>query len=947
MRELLLLAKSFALDESAKNVDMSHVEKATPYLSFSGARSSSFPVLNKKTDQALDVDVPDLIRRAEMAPPLQLDRSVQNLVRRLTAAKIGVRFINRKAVPLPPSLALARRVGNSLSAALKGQPAVVNGCTSYLAGRGEGTTPGLKGVFIFAGPSASGKSMAARLLVEGLGPDYRLWEFDCSQVDSPIERLAFDGSRSAFQGSRPGELTSFVRLNPKTVIVLDHFDRMNPTVQTFLLPLLESGVLKDSFGFYVDDDKTKKLVAPPEVDFRQTYLIINVETGADLYDAPALLDRLLQEGGEPQVTSALLGSLRAARNNLAQPPGPCFAVPVLSRLVSEGVLLFRRLGWDALNAICRHELRLAVAMFNQRVGDDVEVTIADVDATAELLVLAEGGQIDARKVGRETLVNRLFGPVLERWLSEGAIEYQVAVRLGEVAKLELASLREQLGDDPSRTLRRGMKRVDYDLTLEVIGDTLTLWLSSPRLAKIVSGDDYQGAGALMVEAPDVTFADIAGLDNVKASLLTQAALLRSPEKLKTAGMRPPGGALLHGAPGTGKTLLARAFAGEAGLPFIAVTATELFDLKFVRTLFEKLRVYAPAVLFIDELDALGGRTSGTNPALNQLLAEMDGFSSKAGNSVFVIGATNYPQRVDPALLRPGRIELKFEIEPPDRAARRMMLSRIEKHVESGVLESLVDYASGMSGAQMQAACRHIVLAETVLDEHAARSTLEAVVFGERVDYAQGMLETIAWHEAGHAMALIRSGIGRVDYVSLTAREHNAGHVRTSLIERTSPGLRATRARLVVNMAGRVAQRIRFGEEEGVDAGGESDMQSATALAYQAVARWGLDAEIGPMHLPDKNADFELPAMNARVETRVEFWLREAEQQAFTLLKANWHAVTAVAKSLLKNGALAHDKLHHVVDQADKQHTRRQPRPVKKAPSKTIPVSPTGKDQQLA
>ncbi len=940
MRDLLLIAKSFALEAKAKQVELCHVLKAVPYVDIQGGGAVQF-LLRQNGEIGIDPDlaVQERVARAEQSPRMALDGEVQQLVRRLTAAKAHVRMKTRD-IALPAPLALARRVGRTLQSGIEGQPAMIEGVTTYLAGRGE-ETKGIKGVFIFAGPSASGKSLAARILAEGLGADYRLWEFDTSEIDSPIERFAFDGARSAFQGSRPGELTSFVRLNPKTVIVLDHFDRMNPAVQTFLLPLLESGVLKDGFGFFEGDDKNKRQIAPPEVDFSQCYLVINVEAGAELYESPALLDRLLQEGGESRVNAALVSALRAARNEQAQPPGPCFAAPVLSRLLADGIpILFRRLGWEALNHICRDELALASALFRERLGAEVEVVINSPEAITELLVLAEGGQVDARKIGREALVNRLFGPVLSHWLSLGTLHNRVVVDLAPPAGAELKMLRERLGGDPSRTLFRTMKRVDYDLTLELSGDALRVDLTNPRLAKIISGGDYQGPGALLVEAPDVTFADIAGMEHIKANLRSQAALLRAPDKLKAAGLRPPGGVLLYGGPGTGKTTLARAFAGEAGLPFIAVTAPELLDFSFQRVLFEKLRAYAPAVLFIDELDALGRRGDGANPAINVLLAQLDGFASRAGEPVFVIGATNFPQRVDPALLRPGRIELKFEVDAPGREARRMMLARVEEHVDSGVLDTLIDYASGMSGAQIEAACRQMVLAECVLDEHAARAALESVVFGERVEnYASGMRETIAWHEAGHAVVLLRGGIGRVDYVSLTARENSAGHVWTSATERMAPGLRSTRTRLAATLAGRVAQRIRFGDEEGADAGDEQDLERATALAYQAVAHWGLDAEIGPMHLPGRDAGFGLPALGIRVEERVEAWMREAEQEARNVLEANWAAVEAVAQALLECGALAHDRLQEVVSLASKARpSGRQPRTrTGKLAAKTIPM----------
>lgn len=923
MNDLLLLAKAFALREKAKVVAMPHLLEALSYVEVQGDNAALMRPLNAKTsapDPAIDAE--SMVIRAGDACKLPLDGQVRNWVRKFETVGLDVRLKNVAGYRLPSALATAARIRSRLEADLQGQPAVVEAISVYLAGHGH-DDKGLRGVYVFAGPPGSGKSHAAHLLADALG-GYRIWEYDCAGIDSAIERFAFDGSRSAFQGASPGELTSYVRLNPKSVIVLDHFEKMNPLVHSFLAPLLETGWLTDQYGFFEDDNKNKSQIASPDVDFRQCHLILCVESGEDLYDAPALLARLEREGGEGRVASALLASLRRAHNPLSQPPGPCFSSPVLSRLASQGALcLFRRLDWAALTSIARNSLRLAVQHFEST--HDVCVDIDGSEDLTRLLVLEHGGQVDARRVGLQSLSRRLFEPVIRHSLKTRCWWSRIAITVTDEASIALADILHALSADPVKTLLRTMKRVELDIDVSIQGETIALSVVNPRLVKIVSADDFQGDAALLIEAPDVRFNDVAGMDKVKAEMRRHARQLRDWASLREQGLRPAGGLLVYGPPGTGKTMLAKALAHEAGLPFLAVTGAQMLDLGFQQRVFDRLKRYAPAILFIDELDALGHRRQAFNPAVNALLAAIDGISSQIGEPIFVVGATNFPpERIDPALLRPGRIELKFEIGPLDRQARRKLLSPLKDRLSADEIEPLVDFSAGLSGAQLVAAMREMQLAEA-LDGHGARDALEWVAFGERVDYAQGMRESIAYHEAGHAVVHIVNGVSRVDYVSLTAREADAGHVWTSRDTISAVGIQATRSILAALMAGRVAQRLRFAEA-GIDNGDASDLKQATRLAYEAVAHWGLDPEVGAVHLTPTDSGIRMPDLEKQVEARVRIWLSQAEDDAKALLNAHWPAVEAVAAALLDQGALAHDALYALVTEASPEacNERRKP-----------------------
>ncbi len=548
MKELLLLAKGLALRENAKVVAMPHLRQASLYCEARGGNPALFNHLKAKAgepDPAIDAE--SIVTRAAQEVPLDHDDHVQNWIRKLLTVGLEVRLKNATSSRLPSALTTAARLRSRLERDLKGQPAVVEAMSAYFAGRGQ-DEKGLRGVYVFAGPPGSGKSHAAHLLADALG-GYRIWEYDCAAVDSAIERCAFDGTRSAFQGARPGELTSFVRLNPRAVIVLDHFDRMNPNMQSFLTPLLETGWLIDQHGFFENDDKNRKQIAPPEIDFRQCHLVLCIETGEELFDAPALLARLEREGGEARVASALLASLRRAYNTLSQPPGPCFSSPVLSRLASLGVLcLFRRLDWTGLLSIARDSLGLAVQRFEAK--HEVGVDINGIEDLTRLLVLEHGGQVDARRVDLQSLSRRLFEPVMQRALTTQCWWSRIEIAVTDAARIALADILRELSPDPVKTLLRTMKRVEFDIDVSIQGERLAMAVVKPRLVKIVSAEDFQGDAALLVEAPDIRFSDVAGMDKVKAEMRRHARQLHDWASLREQGLRPAGGLLLHGRPGS-------------------------------------------------------------------------------------------------------------------------------------------------------------------------------------------------------------------------------------------------------------------------------------------------------------------------------------------------------------------------------------------------------------
>jgi cell division protease FtsH len=369
------------------------------------------------------------------------------------------------------------------------------------------------------------------------------------------------------------------------------------------------------------------------------------------------------------------------------------------------------------------------------------------------------------------------------------------------------------------------------------------------------------------EKQTVTFEDVAGIEEAEEELVEVVDFLRNPAKYSKLGARIPRGVLLSGPPGTGKTLLARAVAGEAGVPFYSASASEFIEAivgvgaSRVRDLFRQAEEAAPAIIFIDELDAIGRARGGAGgvlsghdereQTLNQILTEMDGFDPASG--VIVLGATNRPDVLDPALLRPGRFDRRVAVQPPDAAGREKIL---KVHTRSLPLADEVDLAQiaqstpGMVGADLaNLANEAALLAARRGHERVTRAdftdALEKIVLGAERKIVLGDEDRrrIAYHEGGHAIVgMLTPGADPVRKVSIIPRGQALGvTLSTPDDDRFNYSQEELRAKIRVSAGGRVAEEVVYGS---VTTGAESDIQQVTGIARGMVSRWGMSDKVG-------------------------------------------------------------------------------------------------------
>jgi len=368
--------------------------------------------------------------------------------------------------------------------------------------------------------------------------------------------------------------------------------------------------------------------------------------------------------------------------------------------------------------------------------------------------------------------------------------------------------------------------------------------------------------------PSVTFADVAGINEVREELAEIVQFLRDPGRYERLGAHIPRGALLVGPPGTGKTLLAKAVAGEADVPFFNMSASEFVEMfvgvgaSRVRDLFRQAREAAPCVVFIDELDAVGRKRAQRmvgnderDQTLNQLLIELDGFNAR--HAVVVLAATNRVDILDKALLRPGRFDRRISVSPPDRVGREAILrvhTRNTPLAEDVELERLARLTTGMTGADLANLVNEAALVAArrdldVVDHECFEQALARVQLGALRPLVMSEEErrTIAFHEGGHALVAYHlPEADTVNRVTILPRGQSLGVTQFSAeIDRYNYSRSVLMARIAVGLGGRVAEELIFGAEQ-VTTGAENDLQIVTELARSMVTRWGMSRQVGVM-----------------------------------------------------------------------------------------------------
>jgi cell division protease FtsH len=548
--------------------------------------------------------------------------------------------------------------------------------------------------------------------------------------------------------------------------------------------------------------------------------------------------------------------------------------------------------------------------------------------------------------GQDVIIELRNGSTVSYYKERETDLFEALTTFG-VTNQQIAALRyiEQQGDNTTNLL--------FQLAVAIVPTMLIIWLLWRMMRSVRSGQDQAlnfGRSRARVtrdmERPQVTFADVAGCEEAKEELKEIVEFLKEPEKFIRLGARIPKGVLMVGPPGTGKTLMARAVAGEAGVPFFSISGSEFVEMfvgvgaSRVRDLFDRAKAESPAIVFVDEIDAvgrhrgagLGGGHDEREQTLNQILVEMDGFET--GTNIIVMAATNRPDILDPALLRPGRFDRKVVMDNPDVKGRQDIL---KVHIKGKPLaadvdlEALAKITAGFSGADLENLINEAAILTARRNKKAIgmsemQESMERVIMGpERKTrvITEKEKKVIAYHEAGHAILHhLLENANPVHKITIIPRGRAGGYVMS--LPEDDIFLRSREEfedQIAAAMGGRAAEEIIFNR---LTTGASSDLQQATQLARAMVTQYGMSETLGPRTFGGgqgavflgreigEQRDYSEQAAE-QIDGEVRRIVQTAYNRAYSTLTENRDKLDALAAILLERETLDRETFEAIMD----------------------------------
>jgi len=798
-----------------------------------------------------------------------------------------------------------------------------------------------KSTYLFLGSPATGKTYLAELMSKTL-KDYKIRNFDMTQYHEQNGGELY-GYPKGWSGYSTGQLTGFVHDNPKSIIVLDAFEKADNVIQTNLLSIFEGGVMRDACGWdkMTDqpcNDDPEKLYdegnADFVVDFRETIFIITSNLGEELYSDNKFIK--LIEDDYIQAESMILEALKREEKRNIKTGGTQKAIipELISRFSQATIILFNKLNYVAYESIGEKAFLEYQASFEDNF--DLDFVVDDhFENFLKTQVLVFAPELDARRIKNklgETFFSKVTDYMLDNKLvmsDYDTIEVSMSKKVIDFISENITPLIEE--EKLVKELFRKNIKLELKDSITIKDGAIFYEVIDCHFKQVKRIRDFTEDG-LVFDIPNVSFSDIAGHTHAKNRLLEVIKFLKEPKLLKDFDIQPPKGMLLYGPPGTGKTLLAKAFSAEAELPFISITGVELLQLDKIKKVFSKAKEYAPSIIFIDEIDTIGkrGKDNSREVQINKFLAEMDGFSNKEDEHVFIIAATNYKENIDPAIIRAGRIEIHIAVNDLDKEARQYFIDKIIKNKPTSGkfdMNKLLTYTAGLTGAELELISKE---ASFYCIRHDFKTITQEILMQQINTVKYGAKHSNISHEAVFEKTAIREASHTIlskklmphisiKQISVTPRNNTQGFVANNHdVLQLNMTAEDIKNRLCISLAGRIAQMKRYGTMVGMDMEASPDIQHATKDAYNAIAYYGMDKEVGYINIEgvmdaqkQTEESINVQHNHEKIDAALERWMIEAEQRTFELVNDNWELIEQLAQELLSKEIMYEEDLKKI------------------------------------
>lgn len=899
MKTILLGAKHFAIQAKSVVITIEHFVLALECVDISDQKLIT---LLKAKIGTLCLGIQShltetKLEEAKNAPKISYDKELKNFLKELedngfeSSAIVTTLHVNREQASLD-CFSHIKHIKEALMAEALGQGRAVEAiCDGLMKAVYSSNANRPYASFLFAGPLSPAKLHIAKTL-STLLPEYQMIHLPMSSYSTGNGSMQLFGIPAPYSGEKEGILTTFVKENPKAIIIVDELELCEKEAQIFFSKIINEGKCTDSFS-------------SEEIDFTQCIVILTTSAGKEVYSKKAFMDMAQndQRLAERMILDALYRETgeHKTKESSQNKESLLFESSLIVALRKCSIAFFGKLGFNVSMELVKKSLNLGIADFENKIG--IHIEIENIDVIAKFLILSSGPEFDLESVQSKG-ASILLDILTDQAIALEVVPEKVKIGIDEKANKVLKELVASATDDKLiHTLFRKSQTLTYQHTYEK--ELLTF--HSFILEKVKRAKDFGGEGGFSVELPDVTFEKIAGHHKVKERLKEAIAILKNKTLSETLGEHMPKGMLLYGPPGTGKTMLAKAFAKEADLPFIATTGPDMLDEKMMKTVFDKARDYAPAIVFIDEIDVFKhrGHGYGTDFLINKLLTLIDGFSTNEEERIFIVAATNLKDNIDEAIIRSGRIDLHILVDTLDKDARTWFIDKMlkNKHFNSAInKERILRYTTNFSGADLQKIENESILYAnrkglSSIDESILVEQINTLKYGAKIENnaLEVMLQRTAYHEAGHAIiSKVLMPFQKIEQVTVTPRSDALGFVSYDTQDYQNHTKAWFEQRICVALAGRLAEMHEYGAE-GIEGGASSDLKQANSLAYTAVAKLGMDTRL--FNICVESYEKQL-LFQVQIEEIILEWLHQLTQKTQELIDTHWKKIDQLAKKLM-------------------------------------------------